>query len=165
MTALFAAAALLLTVAVPLFALLEGMRGSETLWLRLRLFLSLGGAAFVMLISVVFSVKVQGVGDAAREWAMEFYFGHLWQTLPVLLLLCAVISAAFATEHRMRRVAMILSVLIPFTAAAYTLFISVMAGDGVFAVDTYIAALAPPYAALSHLPFLFRRRGRTEITK
>ena len=117
------------------------------------------GVLMLVLVYVLFNWKVKSAAGDVRLWAEDFFMSYFSPAIVTTSVYTLLFVSAALIGHKMRRIRMALAILLPFIMTGITLFVAFLAGDGGFAVDLYIRALAPGLALMTHaVPFAEKQK-------
>lgn len=108
------------------------------------------GILYLAALCIIFGVKVSSAAVGIEGWAKDFFYSCFTPVTVAVGVTVALLCAAAAIRHPMRRIRMAIAMLIPLAVIAATLFMAHLAEGGYFAVDVYIRGAAPGLMLLPH---------------
>lgn len=118
------------------------------------------GIVSLVTVYLLFKWKIGSVSGDVRGWAEDFFFSYYNPAFIVTVALSILLGFAAAIDHPMRKIRMSVTILLPVVMILLTMFVASLAGEGQFAVDFYIRALAPGLGLVAHVVPLCERNKK-----
>ena len=116
---------------------------------RISLIFGIAGLASALLFLILFFVRTSSYTDGDKEWAREVILGYLWDVLPVLGIVLAILILSAVFQPKMR----VMRIIVTF---AYSVFVLVFGYISSFlsyndsvSVTFYIYALSISFAVMT----------------